>query len=70
MKSVCEERHEHLDERCSMHQRSIDTLFEKIDCIIKNQQKFQWLIIGALITLCIDIVRGMIVLDNVMKVVK
>lgn len=68
MKSVCEERHEKIDERCEMHHDQIDALFKKIDCIVKNQGRLQWLIIGAIVAVIADIIRGMVVLDNVLKV--
>lgn len=56
MKSVCEERHEHIDERCKMHKELIDALFDKIDCILKNQMKFQQILVGALLALIADII--------------
>ena len=68
-KSLCEERHAHVEERCEMHKELIDALFTKVDCLIKNQGRIQWLLIGALIALLIDIARGFYVLDNVSKMV-
>ena len=56
MKSVCEERHEHIDERCEMHKELIDALFAKIDCVLKNQMKFQQILVGALLALIADII--------------
>ena len=69
IKSVCDERHERVNERCNVHNNQINELSGKIDCILKNQGKFHWLIVAALIALIVDIVRGFFVLDNVMKVV-
>lgn len=68
-KSLCNERHERIDERCENHHDQIEALFKKVDCILKNQGKFQWLLIAALVALVIDIVRGVVVLENVLKVV-
>lgn len=68
-KSVCEERHERIDERCGNHHTQIEALFNKVNCVIKNQNKNQWLLIAALIALLFDIARGLLVLDGVQKMV-
>lgn len=69
-KSVCEERHAHIDERCTNHREEIDDLDKKVNCLLKMQMRIQWLLIATLVALAADIVRGMIVLDTVTKAAK
>ena len=67
IKSVCEERHAHIDERCEIHKEEIDALQKKVNCLLKMQTRIQWLLISALIGLGVDIIRGMYVLDTVQR---
>lgn len=69
-KSLCEERHSHIDERCEMHKEDIVALEKKVNCLLKMQNRIQWLLIATLVALGADIIRGMYVLDAVTKAVK